>query len=93
MLNSLPVVNLEIKHQFEKSEKQQRIIVEIKNPTDNIAFFIDIKIKSKITSDLILPVFWDDNYISLIPGEKRKISATFNSGDEAKLIVSGWNVK
>ncbi len=92
-LNLLPDVDLDIKHEFEKNEKQQRVTVEIENPTDNIAFFIDMKIKSKITSDLILPVFWDDNYISLIPGEKRKISATFDSDDDAELIVSGWNVK
>ena len=91
LLNSLPDVNLNIKHQFKKSKKQQQVFVEIENPTDKIAFFIDMKIKSKKTGDLILPIFWEDNYISLIPKEQRKISATFNSEDDAELFVSGWN--
>jgi len=43
-----------------------------------------------------VPVFWDDNYISLLPGEERSISATFDSSDlngkEPALEVAGYNV-
>jgi exo-1,4-beta-D-glucosaminidase len=92
LINSLPEVNLNIKHQFKRFEAQQQVLIEIENPTDKIAFFIDLKVKSKKTGELILPVFWEDNYISLLPGELRKISATFKSADEAELFISGWNV-
>jgi exo-1,4-beta-D-glucosaminidase len=93
LLNSLPEISLKINHQFKKIEAQQKVLIEIENSTDKIAFFIDLKIKSKKTGELILPVFWEDNYISLLPGELRKISATFKSADEAELFISGWNVK
>ena len=45
----------------------------------------------------ILPVLWDDNYFSLLPGETREISARFATQDagraNARLEVGGWNVE
>ena len=45
----------------------------------------------------ICPVFWDDNYFSLLPGEKREINCTVSRNVVAKtkpqLLVSGWNIK
>ena len=44
----------------------------------------------------ILPVRWEDNYVSLLPGERRTIEARFDPADagsgELSLEVSGWNV-
>jgi exo-1,4-beta-D-glucosaminidase len=41
-------------------------------------------------------VFWDDNYISLLPGESRAVTASYylsDLGDEKPaLSVKGWNV-
>jgi exo-1,4-beta-D-glucosaminidase len=42
-----------------------------------------------------VPILWDDNYFSLLPGEKRQLSARFESAiDKGRLIlaVDGWNV-
>jgi len=40
---------------------------------------------------------WQDNYISLLPGEKREISATYRASElgAARPVgeVSGWNVE
>jgi exo-1,4-beta-D-glucosaminidase len=45
----------------------------------------------------ILPVVWQDNYISLMPGEKRELTATYRASElgPAKPVVevSGWNVE
>jgi exo-1,4-beta-D-glucosaminidase len=53
---------------------------------------------NKASSDEeILPVVWEDNYISLLPGEKREVTATYRAGDlgtaKAVVKVSGWNVE
>jgi hypothetical protein len=44
----------------------------------------------------VLPVFYEDNYISLVPGEKRPVSLTFATADLAgespRLTVEGWNI-
>jgi exo-1,4-beta-D-glucosaminidase len=40
---------------------------------------------------------WQDNYISLMPGEKRELTATYRASElgPAKPVVevSGWNVE
>jgi hypothetical protein len=45
----------------------------------------------------ILPVFWDDNYIELMPGESREISArylpTSDLSDSLELTLAGWNIE
>jgi exo-1,4-beta-D-glucosaminidase len=42
-------------------------------------------------------VIWQDNYISLLPGEKREVTATYRASQlgESKpaVEVSGWNVE
>jgi exo-1,4-beta-D-glucosaminidase len=47
--------------------------------------------------DEILPVFWQDNYISLLPGEKREVMATYRAQElgasQPTVEVSGWNVE
>jgi exo-1,4-beta-D-glucosaminidase len=44
-----------------------------------------------------LPVLWEDNYISLMPGETREVTATYRAselgGAKPSVEVSGWNVQ
>jgi len=44
----------------------------------------------------IQPVYWEDNYFELMPGEKREVSATFQrkllGGAKSQIKVDGWNV-
>jgi exo-1,4-beta-D-glucosaminidase len=41
----------------------------------------------------IAPVFWQDNFVSLLPYEKRTLTGAFGSCVEhPTLIVRGWNV-
>jgi exo-1,4-beta-D-glucosaminidase len=45
----------------------------------------------------ILPVIWEDNYVTLLPGEKREVNATYRASAlgpaKASVEVSGWNVE
>jgi exo-1,4-beta-D-glucosaminidase len=42
-------------------------------------------------------VIWQDNYVSLLPGEKREITATYRASElgaaKPTIEVSGWNVE
>jgi len=44
----------------------------------------------------VLPVFWEDNYFSLLPKEKRVVRVEFEqkdlNGEKPLLKVEGWNV-
>jgi exo-1,4-beta-D-glucosaminidase len=43
-----------------------------------------------------LPVFWEDNYVTLLPGESRTLTARYNVRDlgiaSPKVVVTGWNI-
>jgi len=68
--------------------------VMVENPSKSLAFFVRLKVNK--AGQEILPVVWQDNYISLLPGEKREISATYRASElgaaRPVVEVSGWNV-
>lgn len=43
----------------------------------------------------ILPAYWSDNYVSLLPGESRTVTVETPTSDAkpAKITVDGWNVE
>ena len=51
--------------------------VTLENPSKSLAFFVRLKVDQGKGGEEILPVIWQDNYISLLPGEKREVSATY----------------
>jgi len=71
------------------------ISAELKNSSPAIAFFIQLLLKDE-KGEIIFPAFWSDNYVSLLPGEKRSFECSLNplrfAGKKMTLKVSGWNV-
>ena len=93
LLNSLPNVALNINSQHEEKDGSQIFTVELENKSSQIAFLINLKAIEKLSREIILPVFTEDNFISLLGGEKRTITISFNSDVEAEIKVEGWNLK
>ncbi|MBN1926296.1 MAG: hypothetical protein JW798_10700, partial [Prolixibacteraceae bacterium] len=62
-----------------------------------IAFGLNPKLLSFATGDPILPIFWQDNYFSLLPDEKRTIEMQVDASlvTEEKLLFKfdGWNLR
>jgi exo-1,4-beta-D-glucosaminidase len=79
----------------EKNNREE-IVVELINKTDKVAFQIELRLTKGKEGNSILPIFWNDNYFSLIPGEKRIIKGYFykedSEGSKPYLSVSGWNI-
>ena len=71
--------------------KIQKNRIEIKNPTSNIALMMRLKFLDE-NNERILPVFWSDNYFSLLPYETKTITFETESKKDFRLIVEGWNV-
>ena len=97
-LNSLPEVSLDVAILSSQKEGDHYILsVTLENPSAYLAFDINPSVKKGQTGELVTPVFWEDNYFSLLPGEKRKVTVTFNAGDldgrKPLLEVKGWNIK
>ena len=71
--------------------------VRVENLTDRLAMFVHTILTKGPGGDEILPVFWDDNYVNLLPGESKQLCARFAAEDlgpaAAALEVGGWNVE
>ncbi len=95
-LNKLPKVRLSYNYKYSTNDKEGIVSVTVKNPSDNIAFFVFFDVIDPQTKLPVLPVFWNDNYISLLPGEERTYKATFNLNDskgvKPELKIKAWNV-
>ena len=96
-LQTLPKVKLEVAETRETTADGPVVHVTVKNPSDHLAFQVRFGIQKSGQTEEILPVFWDDNYIELMPGESREISArylpTSNVSDSLELSVAGWNIE
>lgn len=95
-LNKLPKVDLTYDYKFKKSDKEGLITLNIKNPSKSIAFFVFIDVVDSETKKPILPIFWSDNYISLLPGEEKTLTANYSlensNGKKPELRIKSWNV-
>ncbi len=96
-LQQLDAVNLEVDKQFEEKGDSTCFHIHIKNPSDNLAFMIHLGLKNSKTLTAVVPVFWDANYITLLPGEERLISGYCHTKDlkgaNAKVTIDGWNIE
>ena len=64
-------------------------------PNGPLAFFNRVSLVDGSTRKRILPVFYSDNYISVLPGEKKTISMEYEpkpGQERLQVSVSGWNV-
>jgi len=71
--------------------------VTLTNTSDRIAFFLELQLQDAATQEPVLPVLWDDNYVSLLPGERRTLHARC-PGDPAParsrtVACQGWNIQ
>jgi len=69
-LETLRPASIDLKTEKDKAGKQY---VSVKNTGRETAFFTRLKVMDKSTKDLVLPVFFEDNYITLFPGEEKKL--------------------
>jgi exo-1,4-beta-D-glucosaminidase len=69
--------------------------VTLRNTGRTLAFFMRLQL-TKARHEEVLPVLWQDNYISLMPGEKRVVTVTWNPRDAdhtvPNVVLSGSNV-
>jgi len=91
LLNTITKVDIGVDYKFEQLKNLQQITATLSNTGSAIAFLINLKVVDTTTGESILPVFWEDNFISLIPGEQRTLRATFNSKAKANLKIEAWN--
>ena len=96
-LETLPKVELEKTLTIRDEGKGMSAIAKLANKDKHLAFMVRLALTKGEGNEEINPVYWDDNYISLFPGETREVKVSFEKRDQGDspvvLKVSGWNIK
>ncbi|MBE7170809.1 MAG: glycosyl hydrolase [Williamsia sp.] len=70
------------------------IELTLTNKASTLAFFNRISLVDRNTKKRVLPVFYSDNYVSVLPGQQKKITLSCDESQAVQnLLVSvqGWN--
>jgi hypothetical protein len=68
---------------------------KIKNPSGSPALEARLTLRDAKTGERVLPVYYDDNYLSLLPGESRdfRIETRADAPSAMEITLDGWNIK
>lgn len=96
-LQQLPVVKVQKEETTEEKDDKTFVRLKLKNMGSDLAFMIYLDMKNSETNQSMTPVFWDENYITLLPGEERVVKGychtTDLNGGKISTTISGWNVE
>jgi exo-1,4-beta-D-glucosaminidase len=96
-INTMKKVEVSVSKEIVTRGDEWEMHVTVNNPSENLAFFIELNAVKKSDGSSILPVFWSDNYISLAPGESKTINLKFYQKDmgdsEPEIKIQGVNLK
>ncbi len=92
-LASLPKASLAAHADIETTARGREVRLHLDNSTAALAFQVRAAVRTS-SGALIAPVFWSDNWIELIPGESRTLTALLpeNAPSAPVVEIDGWNI-
>ena len=97
-IKQMPKVSLKQELDTQKADNENWSgCITLKNTSQTPALMIRINVLGAEDGDQILPMFYSDNYFSLLPGEEKTVTFRWKDvdtrGNAPKVVVSGYNVK
>ena len=96
-IRELPKVKLEAVTKVEHQGVRWILTTELHNPGTQPALMVRLKAIREKSGDRILPAIYSDNYLALMPGERRTIRTEVahadTRGERPKIAVDGFNVE
>ena len=93
-LEKMPMVTLQAKAQTKDDGDTRTVTVTLHNPSTGIALMAHVQLR-RSSGERVLPVFYSDNYVSLIPNETKTITmqAALSdfAGERPLVVLDGWN--
>jgi len=80
-LRDLPKVKLEAATRVDRRGGQWVLTTELRNPSPAPVLMVHLKVVRETSGDRILPAIYSDNYIALMPGERRTIRTEVSHAD------------
>ena len=94
-LRELPKVRIEAATKVEHQGARWLMTTELNNPSQTPALMLRLKAVREKSGDRILPALYSDNYVSLMPGERRVIMTEVEHadtrGESPRIVVEGFN--
>jgi len=96
-LNNLSKAKVSVTKSIRVTGSEHEMTVSVVNNGNTVAFMVHPSLTRGKGGGDVVPVFWSDNYFSLLPGEKKSVAVRFDSasldGAEPQIVVDGWNVE
>ena len=97
VLRDLPKVNIEAATHAERQGSHWSLSTELHNASSQPALMVKLKAVREKSGDRILPAIYSDNYIALMPGERRTIRTELEQadtrGEKPAIVIEGFNVR
>jgi exo-1,4-beta-D-glucosaminidase len=91
-LNTLPQVPLQLSAQHSSSAGENRVTIRLHNSSGHIGFFERASITSAKDGDELLPIEYDNNYVTVFPGETLEIKGLLpQSAKPAWVKLAGYD--
>jgi len=92
-LTNLPPAKVLARAEIESTPRGRELRVHLDNSTAALAFQVRAAVRTQ-SGGLIAPVFWSDNWIELVPGESRTLTALLpqDASQTPVVQIEGWNI-
>jgi len=94
-LRELPKVRLEAATRVERQGSRWLMSTELHNVSQSPALMVRLKAVREKSGDRILPAIYSDNYVALMPGERRTVVTEVEQadarGEAPRIVVEGFN--
>jgi hypothetical protein len=94
-IRGLPKVKLEATTKVERQGAKWLLTTELRNASKQPALMVHLKVVREKSGDRILPALYDDNYVALMPGERKTIHTELQHadtrGERPRMVVEGFN--
>jgi len=96
-IRQLPKARLRASTDVSRSGDQWHLTTHLQNLSAHPALMVKLTVVRQHSGDRILPVIYNDNYLTLLPGEQRTIETQLNHADtreeRPRMLVRGFNIE
>ncbi|HEX9045489.1 MAG TPA: glycoside hydrolase, partial [Verrucomicrobiae bacterium] len=91
-LNTMPPAEIKMTATQSEIGNERRVVIRLDNRSGHVAFFARATISAQRDSNEILPVIYDDNYVTVFPGETAEIHGMVSAKSKPRWVrLEGYN--
>jgi hypothetical protein len=95
-IRNMPHARVSAKTHVTRRGAKWEAVTELHNVSSAPALMVRVRAVREKSADPILPALYDDNYIALMPGERRTIHIELENadtrGERPRVVVEGYNL-